>query len=210
MRLFRNRRLSAATLLLGAVFGAIASTQTWASFRLDSSQSAITVLDVSGVDLQPLAFALFLASGAGVFAVLLVSGWLRVALLVLVALLGVAAALASGQVSASLTASASSQLSEVLGLSDLRSIELALTAASPSPWVYVSMAMGLSVCLVATLSVRPSLEWEKRDTRYTRSGMSAKPRALPGEGEKVAAESRQVGDRIEDWDALTDGTDPTS
>lgn len=210
MKILSSGRSSATILLVVALLGVVSSTQTWLRFTIDPSVSFVTNLEVPGIDAQPLAFTLFLALAAGVFAMVLVSGWVQVAVLALLAILGGASAFASAQVLNSPTQFAGAELTQVLGFSDVASIDAATTSASATAWVGLCAALGALSALIALLSIHPSRTWAPRARRYDRAGQGAPERETQSEADATAGSSTELSDRIDDWDALTEGTDPTS
>lgn len=210
MNVLSSRRSSSTALLVLALLGVVSSTQPWLQFTIDPSVSFVTTLEVPGIDAQPLAFTLFLALGAGVFAMVLASGWVQVVVFALLAILGGASALASAQVLSSPTQFAGAELAQILGFSDAASIDAATTSAATTAWVGLCVALGVLSALVALLSIHPSRTWTPRARRYDRAGRGTTGRRTPSETGATTGSPPEPSDRIDDWDALTEGTDPTS
>lgn len=208
MRLIANKRSVATILIAIALLGVIASTQTWVSYSLDPATSIVPQLDVSGVDAQPLAFALFLAAGAAIFAALLVTGWLRAALFAGTALLGGLAALVSAQILGTRTSAGRARLTEVLGLSDTQSLDAALLGVTFTAWIFVTVALGILLTVMAVIAMITAKSWQASGRRYTRAGTQGARASRTSNVTDHGVEPQ--GNRIEEWDALTEGSDPTS
>jgi len=185
----RLRLLSMLAILVAAGVVALSWSQTWFLLRLSGSEQPIAG-SVAGGALLPLA----LASLALLAALALAGPVFRVILSVLEALLGlcvvVVTAYALGNpVEASLPA-----LTEATGLTGDEQVfldQIASTVVTPWPWV--GLAGGILTILVGLALAVTVRAWPVSGRKYSRTRMAT-----------------EDGDPVQDWDALSDGDDPTA
>ncbi|MBK0421476.1 Trp biosynthesis-associated membrane protein [Leucobacter sp. CSA2] len=182
------------TLLLIAVSGGtalLAGSQPWISFVLDGETSPHSATGhVINPALSPIAIAIVAAA----LALTIAGKGFRVVLGVLVTLLG------AGVVAMTLTSTSSplgavnGTITELTGITDGvdQVMELAMT-----PWPWVTLAAGVLAGLLGLFVLITGRRWAQGGRKYE-SGThepGTKPTGKP--------------DRISDWDALSDGDDPT-
>lgn len=185
----RLRLISMAAIVLAAAIVALSWSQPWYTLRLSGAEYPVGG-DVAGGALGPLA----LASLCVVLALGLAGPVFRIILAVLDALLGVcvvvvAAWSLSDPVRASLPA-----LQQATGLTaDEQAFVQQIGSTVATAWPYVGLAGGILMILVALGVAVTSRAWPVSGRKYTRT------RAVTPEG-----------DPIQDWDALSEGDDPTA
>jgi hypothetical protein len=184
----RLRLTSMAVIVLEAGLVSLAWSQTWFTFTIDGAVQPVGG-DVAGGALLPLA----LASLTLVLALALAGPVFRVILGVLDALLGlcvvVVAAWALGDpVRASLSA-----LRDATGISSADALSAQVTGVAVSPWPVAGLVAGILVVLTGLGVAVTSRAWPASASKYTRSRLET-----------------PEGNAIHDWDALSEGEDPTA
>jgi hypothetical protein len=184
----RLRLLSMAAIVVVAGLTALCWSQTWYVLRLADAEHAVGG-GVAGGALGPLA----LASVCIVLALGLAGPVFRVILAVLEALLGVCVVVVTAwslgdPVRASLPA-----LVEATGFTaDERAFRDQLTAIETTLWPWLGLAAGILMILTGLAIAITARAWPVSGGRYTRT-------------RAVSADA----DPVQDWDALSDGDDPT-
>jgi len=163
--------------LVGAGIALLALTTTWA--RLGAGSVAGSVL--TGRQAAPAAFALALASLAGLGVLLLVGRVGRRVVGVLLTLLGLGTALAAWVGATSVTDG-----SALPAAWDVTAADRVTTTVS---WAVVAVVGGLLVAAAGVLAVVGAAGWSSTGTRYSRSGRPAD---------------------TDLWRALDEGVDPTA
>jgi hypothetical protein len=185
----RLRLVSLAAIVLTAGLAALSWSQTWYVLRLSDAAHAVGG-EVAGGALLPLA----LASLCAVLALGLAGPVFRSILAVLDALLGacviaVTAWSLSDPVRASVPA-----LIEATGFSgDAQGFRDQLTGTEVTMWPWVGLVAGLLMTLTGLAIAVTGRGWPASGSRYTRT------RAVTSQG-----------DPVRDWDALSEGDDPTA
>jgi hypothetical protein len=181
--------MSMAAIVLTAGLAALSWSQTWYVLRLSDADHVVGG-DVAGGALLPLA----LASLCVVLALGLAGPVFRAILAVLDALLGVCVIVVtawsmSDPVRASLPA-----LIPATGFSgDAEGFRAQLTGTEITGWPWVGLIAGVLMTLTGLAIAVTGRGWPSSGSRYTRT------RAVsPG------------GDPVRDWDALSEGDDPTA
>lgn len=194
----RSKRSLIIALLLGAGVLLLASTQEWARFSL--AEGAATVEEITVTGQQMLAGAMPISIALIAVAVTLaISGRvLRIALAVATILLGGGLGVVCVQrvfdSQAGLIASASAQLAEVTGFGDAEHAGI-VSEAHLTVWPAVAAAAGLAVAVLGVVVLFVGRRWSTGGRRY-----DTRPSEEREQGD---------GDRISDWDAISDGDDPT-
>lgn len=188
--------MRAKTLLVGgtALAGAvalIAGSQTWVSFELAgvSGEEA-----VSGHEANAAATPVSLALVAAALALTIAGPAFRRVLGVLVALLGFGAAALAIGVLVDPVAAASGRITELTGIAG-GSGGTEASGIGVAFWVYVAVAAGAAAVVLGIAVLVTSGRWGAAGRKYE----SAPKRGIP-----------KGGDRISDWDALSQGEDPTT
>jgi len=184
----RLRLISMAAIVAEAALVALAWSQTWFTLRLSGTELAVPG-SVAGGALLPLA----LTSLALVAALELAGPFFRVVLGVLDALLGVCVvAVAVWALSDPVRASLP-LLVETTGISGEESLRGMVTAAAATPWPVAGLAFGILSMITGLAVAVTSRAWPTSGAKYTRT----------------RAETPD-GTAIHDWDALSEGDDPTA
>jgi hypothetical protein len=185
----RLRLVSMAAIVLTAGLAALSWSQTWYVLRLADAAYPVGG-DVAGGALLPLA----LASLCVLLALGLAGPVFRGILAVLDALLGVCVIVVTGwslsdPVRASLPA-----LVEATGLSGTaQAFRDQVTATDIGIWPGIGLVAGVLMTLTGVMIALTGRAWPASGSRYTRTRTEASD-----------------GDPVRDWDALSDGDDPTA
>lgn len=197
----RKRPGSKASLvLLIALAGAAAlaaATQGWVEIRLFEGAAAASELTVTGQKLNPSLSPVALAALASALVLTIAGPVFRRALGVLVALLG--AGIGVLAVSALSDARGQSRwaVAEATGISGDAQYEL-VRSVTTTPWPLLAVASGAALVVAGALVIVLGGRWKSAGRKYESSATPAAAGGVPGEP-----------DRIADWDALSDGDDPT-
>lgn len=186
-------RLKAYSLLGIVILAALVFTawsQTW--FTLTVQQKPFEVAgSVAGSALAPIA----LASLALVAALAIAGPFFRVVLGVLLALLGVCVVVVSTFAIANPVVAATAAITKSTGVAGPASVDKLVTATSMTGWPIVAIVLGILLVLLG-LGIAPTARsWPESGRKYTRS------RLVAADGEGL--------DPVQEWDALSEGDDPT-
>ncbi|MBN9142029.1 MAG: Trp biosynthesis-associated membrane protein [Micrococcales bacterium] len=190
----RGMLLAATALLAALVF--LAWSQPWFTLELTASSGDPVPLEVRGdvaaAALPPLALALL----AIVAALALAGPALRTVFGVLEALLGGCVVAVTAVALGAPVAASASAVTEVTGVGGSESVAELVASVRVSAWPAVAIAVGVLV-VVAGLSVAlTARRWPASGRRYSRT--------------RIEAVGPAASDPIAEWDALSDGDDPTA
>ncbi|GAB2559219.1 Trp biosynthesis-associated membrane protein [Leucobacter ruminantium] len=172
--------------------GLLAGSQTWISFMLEGTHSLETV---TGHDVNAALSPVSIAIVAAALALTIAGPVFRRVLGALVALLGVGAAALSIGVLANPVAALSGRVTELTGITGANG-GAAVTWHQTAVWAYVSVAAGALALVLGATVVVTAARWTAGGRKYD-----------------AAARAETAGggpDRISDWDALSEGGDPTA
>ena len=172
--------------------GLLAGAQTWVSFMLDGTHD---IEPVTGHALNPALSPVAIAIVAAALALTIAGPVFRRVLGVLVALLGAGLVALTLNVVQAPLAAVSGRITEITGIAGGASTTMVVWS-QVSAWVWVSLAAGLLAALLGVLVVLTGGRWATGGRKYD-SGAATKSRG-------------GAPDRISDWDALSDGDDPTA
>jgi uncharacterized membrane protein (TIGR02234 family) len=186
-------RLKSYSLVAIVVLAALVFTawsQTW--FTLTVQQKPFDVAgSVAGSALAPLA----LASLALVAALAIAGRFFRVVLGVLLALLGVCVIVVSAFAIAHPIVAASSAITKATGVAGEVSVDRLVTGSVMSVWPIAAIVLGVLVTMLGLGVAVTARAWPDSGRKYSRS------RLVP------ASDAAQ--DPVQEWDALSEGEDPT-
>ncbi len=192
----RARRIRMLALLLPVVAAAaafLAWSQPWVALTLDDGRVVVAGGDVAAPALPPFALAALALVGA----LALAGTVFRAILGIMQALLG-AGVIASGVlVLSDPVAAGAGSVTATTGVAGTEAVRGVVTAAATTPWPAVAIAAGAAAVLIGIGIVATARRWPARTRRYDAV------RLAPVEGE-------QRLDRLDAWDALSDGDDPTA
>jgi uncharacterized membrane protein (TIGR02234 family) len=184
----RLHLLTLAVVAAEAGLVSLAWSQTWFDLTTGDALLAVPGADAGGA-LLPLA----LASLALVAALAIAGPFFRVVLGVLDALLGLCVLVVSAWALSDPVRASYATLVDTTGISGVDALRAMVTGAAATAWPVVAIVLGGLVILTGLFVVVTSRAWPVSGRRYTR----------------VRAETPD-GDPVHDWDALSEGDDPTS
>ncbi|MGO1539022.1 MAG: Trp biosynthesis-associated membrane protein [Leucobacter sp.] len=191
---FVSKRALITQIFLWGVLALIATTQTWVSIEVDAG-AGVQQFEASGQSLNAALSPIAVATLAAAIALTIAGRVFRRILSVLVVLLGVGLiALVVGVMQDPAAASAGG-LAELTGLTGGGNAEL-VTSMTVSVWPVVLGVSGALTCLSGAFVTVLSGRWVKSGQKYEAGAAPARAQS-PG------------SDRISDWDALSDGDDPS-
>lgn len=192
----RARRIRMLALLLPVVAAAaafLAWSQPWVALTLDDGRVVVAGGDVAAPALPPFALAALALVGA----LALAGPVFRVILGAMQALLG-AGIVASGLlVLSDPVAAGAPRVTEGTGVAGTEAVRGLVDAATTTVWPAVAIAAGAAAVLIGIGIAATARHWPARTRRYDAV------RLAPADGtERI--------DRLDAWDALSDGDDPTA
>lgn len=198
----RKLTSKAAALAAIVVAGAVAlltSVQAWIDIKFFAGVASVEHLAVTGQDLSP-ALALIALAGLATVLVLAIAGPIfRRVIGVLLVLLGAGLTAIGALTLASPLDGARGAIEGVTGITGEAQYGL-VRATIVSAWPTVAALCGLILAFAGVSIVVLGGRWKSGGRKYQSS--DAEDRRTVGEG--------GTGDRISDWDALSDGDDPTA
>ena len=183
----RLRLISMVAIVVEAALVSLAWSQTWFLLRLSGVELPVPG-SIAGGALLPLA----LASLALVAALALAGPFFRVVLGVLDALLGVCVVAVCVWALSDPVRAALPVLIDSTGISGEGTLLGMVASAPATPWPFVALVLGVLTILTGVAVAVTSRAWPTSGARYTRT----------------RAETAD-GTAIQDWDALSEGDDPT-
>lgn len=194
----KGKNLSVLAIFVLTVLGFIVGAQTWVTYSLAPGEAAIKVLPVSGNSgLAPL-MPILVALGAIAITLMIVAKVVRVLLGVLVTLLGAWLTVSSFRLVVATTDDllgfGRQQLTEVTGVV-LSEQNLAVTEVSLTFWPAILGSIGVLTILVGLFVTLTAYKWATGGRKY--------------ETNKKNSSTSQSDNRIDEWDALSGGDDPS-
>ncbi len=191
-----SRRVRLLALVLPLVVGAtafLAWSQPWVVVTLADERVVIAAGDVAAPAVPPLALAALALVGA----LALAGPVFRVVLGLLQALLGLGIAVSGVLAASDPVAAASARITETTGVAGETAVAGLVEQAALTVWPAVAIAAGAAGIAVGLLIAATASRWPPRSRRYDAV------RLAPAEGSGHGA-------RLDAWDALSDGDDPTA
>ncbi|MDX2025194.1 Trp biosynthesis-associated membrane protein [Microcella sp.] len=189
----RVRLLALMSPIVVAAVAMLAWTQPWVELQLTDGRTVIAAGDATAPAVPPFALAGLALVGALTLAGLV----FRIILGLLQSLLGVGL-IASGMLAVSDPVAASlAPLTAATGVDGLDSVRALVESTSVSAWPWVAIVAGGAAVVVGIAIAATASRWPQRTRRF--------------DGVKFAAEPTDARtDRLDAWDALSDGDDPTA
>jgi len=185
----RLKLLSLALVGVLAALVLLAWSQPW--FTVTLPDETITVGgDVAGAALPPLA----LASLALVLALAIAGPGFRIILGILEALLGLVVALVSGIALGDPVAASAPAITKATGISGADSLAALVEGVTTTAWPVVALIGGIMMGLLGIAITVTGGRWPQSGRKYSRSRLESADGSSP----------------IDEWDALSEGDDPTS
>ncbi|WP_418906874.1 Trp biosynthesis-associated membrane protein [Glutamicibacter endophyticus] len=184
--------------LLGALLGMFTATRTWVSVTVQSSTVQVPQIAVTGSEAAPSVTALCVVVLAGSLALLIAGKLVRWVILAISALAGLGVIIAGAGALADPVGAASGRVGEATGLSTVTA-DYQLSAIPAL--AIVAGALILLYCVLALLAGSRSTA----SKRFNRQPSTTTGPAAPGSAAPADRQSR----RIDDWERLSRGEDPT-
>ena len=177
--------------LVGALAALVllAWSQPWFTVTLPDETIAVAG-DVAGAGLPPLA----LASLALVLALAIAGPGFRIILGILETLLGLVVGLVSGIALGDPVAASAPAITEATGVSGADSLAALVEGVTTTAWPAVALIGGIMMGLLGIAIAITGGRWPRSGRKYSRSRLESADGSSP----------------IDEWDALSEGDDPTS
>ncbi len=213
-RLFTQRNTLVAFIVL-ALSALISATQVWVIFTFKPQASVVPELAVSGSEAAPIVFALSVAAIASALVAAIASKILRIFLILVVFAAGAGLTILTIFTVADIVATSASILSSELGLAGATTLQREIDAVTLTVFPYATLTLGGILTLLAGLAIAPSLHWVSSGRRFSKQRVSGQSqgselRTVDAPGENSGSQHSVELDRFSDWDALTDGEDPSA
>lgn len=195
----RGLLLAATALLPALVF--LAWSQLWFTLTLTASSGDPLPLEVRG-DVAASALAPLALAVLTIVAALALAGRVfRMVFGVLEALLGACVIIVTLVSIGDPAASSAHAVTEVTGVSGEESIADLIASTAVSGWPALAVGAGIGIIIVGALVASTAPRWPVSGRRYART--------TPAETHGAAAQ-QTASDPIAEWDALSEGDDPTA
>jgi len=180
-------------LLAALIFAAW--SQTWFTLTVQGKPFPVSG-QVAGGALSALA----LASLALIAALAIAGRFFRPVLGVLLALLGVCVIAVSAFAIGNPVVAATPAITKATGVAGAQSVDRLVTAASLTAWPIIAIVIGALMTLLGLAIAPTARSWPDSGRKYSRSRM------VEADGD---AQDSDAQDPVREWDALSEGDDPT-
>ena len=209
-----NRRIRLLALVLPVLVAGVsllAWSQTWVTVALVGGP----VVEVSGDAAAPAVPPFALAALALVGALALAGPVFRVVLGLLQALLGLGIVVSGSLAAADPVAASAVRLTEATGIDGVTGLRPLVERVVVSPWPGVAIAAGIAGIVIGIFIALTASRWPERTRRYDAVRLGATTSEVDAPiGANFSADTRAGADhrvdRLDAWDALSDGDDPTT
>ena len=207
-----GRQSKSRTLLLVAfcaIVVMVSWSQTWSTLSLASGVAGDTPVPVTGQTMAPGLSALALTSIALIAALALAGRAFRIVLGAVQAVLGtVIFFTASGVIADPVTAAAPALIS-ITGIQDVPAIAELVSNQALTAWPFVSVVAGILTALSGVLIIVFSKMWPQSGRKYAAASQPLNPLVAPLANPVNAVDGDSSHARIDAWDDLSRGGDPT-
>ncbi|MFC5338118.1 Trp biosynthesis-associated membrane protein [Leucobacter denitrificans] len=184
--------------VVGGGLGLLASVQVWIQVEFLTGVSAVERIEVTGQQASPAITLISLAALAAALVLTIAGPVFRKVIGLLVLVLGAGLAAVGTSIALSPIDGARSQIAESTGISG-DSYDLLVASISSSAWPTITAVIGVLLGILGVCVLILSGRWKTAGRKYD-SGT---------DGSKKKTRTSEPGDRISEWDALSDGDDPT-
>ncbi|WP_165064556.1 Trp biosynthesis-associated membrane protein [Marisediminicola senii] len=224
-------RLKSIALIAGIALGGltlISWTQQWFTVTLVADELGGGSFAVGGDIAAGSLAALGLSSLALVGALSIAGRLFRIILGILQVLLGATVTLTAVLATTNPVSASAGAVSEATGISGAESVAALVDSTTATPWPFIAIALGVGAVILGILIVVTSPRWPDSARKYqavrfdhadgdTGSDTVDPSRSARGAAGQAAVEPRTGArasdsppDAVADWDALSDGSDPTA
>jgi uncharacterized membrane protein (TIGR02234 family) len=195
---------------LCAVFAMVAWSQPWVSLSLSQGIGGEAPLPITGQTMAPGLSAFGLTSLALVAALALAGPVFRIVLGVVQFALGAGILFSTVEALRNPVAAAAPALIDITGIQDIPALTAIVTQQSLTAWPFVSLAVGALTAISGVAIVVTSRSWPRSGRKYAAPTIPADPTVAPLVPSLDAADVDSSHARIDAWDDLSRGGDPTS
>lgn len=195
---------------LCAVLVMVSWSQTWSTLSLASGVAGDTPVSVTGQTMAPGLSALGLTSLALLAALALAGKIFRLVLGVVQTLLGVVIAVTTVSVLNDPVAAAAPALIHITGVQDVPALREMISQLAITAWPFVSLVVGILTAVSGILILLYSRSWPQSGRKYAAPATGMDPLLAPLVNPLAAGDVDSSHARIDAWDDLSRGGDPTS
>jgi uncharacterized membrane protein (TIGR02234 family) len=193
-----------------AVLAMVAWSQTWLTLTLSQGIGAEAPIPVTGQTMAPGLSALGLTGLALLAALSLAGPVFRVVLGTVQVALGVGIIFSAlGALNDSIAVAAPA-LIDITGLQDIPALKAIVLDQELSPWAYASVGIGIVTAIAGILILVTSGLWPRSGRKYAASIPPVTPGGATLAVEPLVEDVDASHARIDAWDDLSRGSDPTS
>ena len=206
-------RVKSRTLLLVAacaVLVMVTWSQTWSTLSLSSGIAGDTPVPVSGQTMAPGLSAIGLTSLALLAALALAGRIFRIVLGAIQVVLGVIIVYTAMNVLGDPVTAASPALITITGLQDIPAIRELVSGQATTAWPFVAGATGIVTGLAGLLIIVTARSWPQSGRKYAATEKPPSPLHSPLNTPLAQVDTESSHARIDAWDDLSRGGDPTS
>ncbi len=190
----RRIRVLALTLpIVAAAIALLAWSQVWVVVVLSDGREVITAGDGAAPAIPPFALAALALVGA----LSLTGVFFRVVLGLVQSLLGVGIAVSGVLALTDPVQAAAAAITDATGVDGLDSVRSLVDTVQLSMWPSIAILAGVVGVVLGIMIATTATRWPQRTRRFDQSRLGA-------------AEGSGNPDRLDAWDALSDGDDPTA
>jgi uncharacterized membrane protein (TIGR02234 family) len=208
-----GQRIKSRVLLLVAACAIvimIAWSQTWSTLSLDSGVAGGAPVAVSGQTMAPGLSALGLTSLALLAALSLAGPVFRRVLGAIQLALGMIIAITTAGVLADSISAAAPALVTLTGVQDVPALRQLVVGESLSAWPFVAVGAGILTAVSGLLIVVTAGRWPLSGRKYAATQNTSSPSHSPLNSSLAQTDVDSSHARIDAWDDLSRGGDPTS
>jgi uncharacterized membrane protein (TIGR02234 family) len=193
-----------------AIVVMVAWSQTWSTLSLASGVAGDTPVPVTGQTMAPGLSALALTSIALVAALALAGRVFRIVLGAVQCVLGVVISITSIGVIGDPVAAAAPALISITGLQDVSAIRDIVSQQALTAWPFVSVVVGILTALTGVVILVFSKKWPQSGRKYAAASTPVSPLTAPLVTPLTTKDVDASHAKIDAWDDLSRGGDPTS
>lgn len=197
MRGSRSKRILLVAIVIGSVLTLAAATRIWVEIDLFAGAAAFDELSVTGQQLNPSISPIAIAALASALVLAIAGPVLRRVLGAVVLLLGAGIALLGANAQLDPRGGVEWVVAEATGLAGDAQYAL-VSGLSTTPWPVLTCVYGGAIALAGVLVLLLGGGWRAAGRKY---------QSRPDRGDAAAAGG--APDRIGEWDALSEGQDPS-
>ncbi|MFT6534001.1 MAG: putative membrane protein (TIGR02234 family) [Alpinimonas sp.] len=193
-----------------AVLAMVAWSQTWLTLTLSQGIGTDAPIPVTGQTMAPGLSALGLTGLALLAALSLAGPVFRIVLGTVQVALGAGIILSALGALNDAIALAAPALIDITGIQDIPALKALVLEQDLSPWPYVSVGIGIVTAIAGILILVTSRLWPRSGRKYAASIPPVDPGGASLAAQPMVEDVDASHARIDAWDDLSRGSDPTS